>query len=259
MKVQNKFWFQYSDTRAQQIWWHAFKKIVLNVQRFLRGAPFTQTRSATLIPNSQVPWNFSISLKIRGSLHTRETFEQTHPKFERSVVRVPRIREMKRVLSRIVERVALQKHNHVLCLCPRGRKLSSVSAPRAQLSTFPLAETGWEHYADEQPPSPEYKCSVEDTLTKLMEIHQLGKSESSFYHLEQAVLGARHSASHHTCYLCGREKFLNELCQFCALVPSEQIWIRLRTRHLPSILAMIMRCSIGTLWTSRKSSVFKGL
>jgi NADH pyrophosphatase NudC (nudix superfamily) len=126
---------------------------------------------------------------------------------------------MKRVLSRTVERAAL-KHHHVP-FHPRGRQLSSASATHPQLSTFPLAETGWEHYADDQS-GPEYKCSVEDTLARLMEIHQLGKSESSFHHLEQAVRAARHSASHHNCYLCGREKFLNELCQFCALVPSGQ-------------------------------------
>ncbi len=136
-------------------------------------------------------------------------------------------REMKGALKQSVQRVVSKRHD------PQQirRQLSSVSSSsayngrtQAPLSTFPLAETGWEH-PEESPTSgveslSEYTCSVEDTLSRLFEINQLGKSDLSLHNLQLAVGAARHSKSLHSCYLCGRTKFLNELCDHCALIPA---------------------------------------
>ncbi|KAI2506039.1 hypothetical protein MHU86_8360 [Fragilaria crotonensis] len=138
---------------------------------------------------------------------------------------------MKGALQRSVHRVVSKRHDSKQV----RRQLSSVSSSssssaydvrtQAGLSTFPLAETGWEHPV-ETPQNggveslSEYNCSVEETLRSLFEINQLGKSEVSFQNLQLAVGAARHSKSLHACYLCGRTKFLNELCEHCALIPA---------------------------------------
>lgn len=122
------------------------------------------------------------------------------------------ITEMKSTLNRTIQRVVIKRHD-------QHRRLLSAGS-RSHLSTLPLAETGWELPMDDYQHAPpaEYNCSVEGNLANLLEIYQLGKCEMSFNNVQQAVQSARQ----HTCYLCGRNKFLNELCGFCSVVGSEQ-------------------------------------
>ena len=162
---------------------------------------------------------------------------------------------MKAALQRGLQKVTSILHNdsyqmtkQVGCIS-RSADGSTLSASsntfesRVCLSTFPLAETGWEYppqgvktttpvslhqnnvmstnTIDEGAVSPpvisEYKSSLDETLARLMEIDQLGKSEVSFHHLQSALKATYHTqSSHHVCYLCGRTKFLNELCNNCA-------------------------------------------
>ena len=135
--------------------------------------------------------------------------------------------QMKGALQRTFQRVLSKRHDPQI-----GRQVNSVSPSgynvltQAPLTTFPLAETGWEHPVETPPNSSsddsfsEYNCSVEDTLSRLLEIHQVGKSDVSFQNLHSAVTAGRHSKSLHSCYLCGRTKFLNELCGHCTLTPA---------------------------------------
>jgi hypothetical protein len=155
--------------------------------------------------------------------------EPSHPwRRNTKIVEEPNFaQEMKGALQRTVQRAVSNRHDPQQIT----RRLSSVSSSdyndhtHVPLRTFPLAETGWEHplqttRSSDDDSLSEYNCSVEDALSRLLEIHQLGKCDSSFQNLQLAVTAARHSKSLHACYLCGRTKFLNELCDHCALIPA---------------------------------------
>ena len=91
---------------------------------------------------------------------------------------------------------------------------------RPYTSSFPVT-TGWEYeetsevrICNQQPwtPSLDYSTCFEGTLERELEMRRLGKVQTDTFCTFEKVVRAGTKAVQAVCHLCGRLKFMDELC-----------------------------------------------
>jgi hypothetical protein len=92
---------------------------------------------------------------------------------------------MKKVLT-TVQRVVVRRNDIIQ---PKRFLTSNAAGSRANMSSLPLAETGWEDPPADHFPPEEYRSSFEGTLEAVFEMNSLGKEASNFEYAVRSVTG----------------------------------------------------------------------
>lgn len=128
---------------------------------------------------------------------------------------------MKKAFTTTVQRIANKRQD----ASRRCLNTAANGGSKTHMSTLPLAETGWEspsvnhdYTTRQQQPTEYYSSSFEGALNNLFEINKLGRNTAGFCNFEEVVRSAlTPTAQVCTCHLCGQTKYLDELCQSCAV------------------------------------------